>query len=166
MSDPADPVPSPKGLSREEKRQMRSAARLYAVQALFQMEAAGQTLDDVRAEFETHRFGAVYDGDEMAEGDPDLFARTLEDAVNWQARIDQLTDRALVATWPIDRIDPTLRALFRAAGAELTEGDAPPRVVISEYVDVARAFFPEGREPKFVNAVLDHMARAAKPEAF
>jgi N utilization substance protein B len=166
MSDPADPVPRPKGLSREEKRQMRSAARLYAVQALFQMEAAGQTLDDVRAEFETHRFGAVYDGDEMAEGDPDLFARTLEDAVNWQARIDQLTDRALVATWPIDRIDPTLRALFRAAGAELTEGDAPPRVVISEYVDVARAFFPEGREPKFVNAVLDHMARAAKPEAF
>jgi N utilization substance protein B len=166
MSDPADPVPRPKGLSREEKRQMRSAARLYAVQALFQMEAAGQTLDDVRAEFETHRFGAVYDGDEMAEGDPDLFKRTLEDAVNWQAKIDQLTDRALVAKWPIDRIDPTLRALFRAAGAELTEGDAPPKVVISEYVDVARAFFPEGREPKFVNAVLDHMARAAKPEAF
>jgi len=166
MSDPADPAPRPRGPSREEKRQMRSAARLYAVQALFQMEAAGQTLDDVRKEFETHRFGAVYDGEEMAEGDPDLFARTLEDAVNWQARIDQLTDRALVAKWPIDRIDPTLRALFRAAGAELTEGEAPPKVVISEYVDVARAFFPEGREPKFVNAVLDHMARAAKPEAF
>ena len=56
--------------------------------------------------------------------------------------------------------------LFRAAGAELVEGDAPPKVVISEYVDVAKAFFPEGREPKFVNAVLDHMAREAKPEAF
>jgi N utilization substance protein B len=71
-----------------------------------------------------------------------------------------------VAKWPIHRIDPTLRALFRAAGAELIEGDAPPKVVISEYVDVARAFFPEGKEPKFVNAVLDHMAREAKPEAF
>jgi N utilization substance protein B len=102
----------------------------------------------------------------MAEGDPDLFAKTLEDAVNWQARIDQMTDRALVAKWPIDRIDPTLRALFRAAGAELTAGETPPKVVINEYVDVARAFFPEGREARFVNAVLDHMAREAKPEAF
>jgi N utilization substance protein B len=147
-------------------RQMKSAARLYAVQALFQMEASGQTLDAVRQEFETHRFGAVYEGEEMAEGDPDLFRKTLEDALNWQAKLDQMTDRALVAKWPIDRIDPTLRALFRAAGAELIEGEAPPKVVINEYVDVARAFFPEGREPKFVNAVLDHMAREAKPEAF
>jgi N utilization substance protein B len=77
-----------------------------------------------------------------------------------------MTDRALVAAWPIARIDPTLRALFRAAGAELVEGKAPPKVVITEFVDVAKAFFPEGREPKFVNAVLDHMAREARPEAF
>lgn len=153
-------------LSREEQRRMRSAARLYAVQALFQMEASGQTFDEVRREFETHRFGAVYEGEEMAEGDPYLFAKTLEDAVGRQARIDQMTDRALVAKWPIDRIDPTLRALFRAAGAELVEGSTRPKVVITEYVEVARAFFPEGRETKFVNAVLDHMAREARPEAF
>jgi len=158
--------PRPKGPSREEKRQMRSAARLYAVQALFQMEASGQALKDVTREFETHRFGAVYEGEEMAEGDPALFEKTLADAVNWQAKIDQMTDRALVAKWPINRIDPTLRALFRAAGAELIEGAAPPKVVISEYVDVARAFFPEGKEPSFVNAVLDHVAREARPEAF
>ena len=148
------------------KRQMKSAARLYAVQALFQMEAAGQTVDAVRREFEDFRFGAEYDGEQMAEGDVDLFRQITDDAVNWQAKIDKMTDRALVAKWPIDRIAPTLRALFRAAGAELTEGEAPPRVVITEYVDVAKAFFPEGREPKFVNAVLDHMAREAKPEAF
>jgi N utilization substance protein B len=166
MTTDATPESRPKGLSREERRQMRSAARLYAVQALFQMEASGQTLDAVRQEFETHRFGAIYEGEEMAEGDPDLFRKTLEDALNWQAKLDQMTDRALVAKWPIDRIDPTLRALFRAAGAELIEGDAPPKVVINEYVDVARAFFPEGREAKFVNAVLDHMVREAKPEAF
>lgn len=167
MSDDANQTPrQPKAPTREERRQMRSAARLYAVQALFQMEASGQTRQAVRREFETHRFGAIYEGEEMAEGDPDLFAKTLEDAVNWQARIDQMTDRALVAKWPIHRIDPTLRALFRAAGAELVQGDAPPKVVISEYVDVARAFFPEGKEPKFVNAVLDHMAREARPEAF
>lgn len=147
-------------------RQMKSAARLYAVQALFQMEAAGQTVEAVQREFEDFRFGAEIEGETLAEGDIDLFRRILDDAVNWQAKIDKLTDRALVARWPIDRIDPTLRALFRAAGAELTEGEAPPRVVISEYVDVAKAFFPEGREPKFVNAVLDHMAREAKPQAF
>ncbi|MBY6091814.1 transcription antitermination factor NusB [Maritimibacter alkaliphilus] len=153
-------------LSGNQKRKMRSASRLYAVQALFQMERSGQTIEAVCREFEDFRFGAVYDGDEMAEGDLSLFRKLVRDAVNHQAKIDQMTDRALVAKWPIARIDPTLRALFRAAGAEFVEGDAPPRVVIVEFVDVARAFYPEGKEPKFVNAVLDHMAREAKPEAF
>ena len=149
-----------------DKRQMKSAARLYSVQALFQMEAAGQSVDKVRREFETHRFGARYDDGEMVEGDVDLFRALVEGAVERQSKIDQMTDRALVAKWPINRIDPTLRALFRAAGAELTAAKTPPKVVISEFVDVARAFFPEGREPRFVNAVLDHMAREARPEAF
>jgi transcription antitermination protein NusB len=149
-----------------DKKQMRSAARLYAVQALFQMEVSGQTVEAVQAEFETHRFGAVYDGDEMAEGDVSHFRAVVDGAVNWQAKIDQMTDRALVAKWPIDRIDPVLRALFRAAGAELVDMATPPKVTINEYVDVAKAFFPEGKEAKFVNAVLDHMAREAQPAAF
>ncbi|WP_170366911.1 transcription antitermination factor NusB [Ruegeria arenilitoris] len=148
------------------KRLMKSAARLYAVQALFQMEQSGQTTEQVVNEFLDHRFGAVYEGDEMLEGDSTLFRKLVDDAVNYQAPIDQMTDRALVAKWPISRIDPTLRALFRAAGAELSQSDTPPKVVITEFVDVARAFFPKGKEPKFVNAVLDHMAREAKPEAF
>ena len=151
---------------RDQKRQMKSAARLYAVQALFQMEASGQTVETITREFETHRFGAVYEEGEFAEGDVTHFRAVVGSAVNWQAKIDQMTDRALVAKWPIDRIDPVLRALFRAAGAELTLPATPPRVVITEYVDVAHAFFPDGREPKFVNAVLDHMAREARPEAF
>ena len=150
----------------DNKRQMKSAARLYAVQALFQMEHSAQTIDAVRLEFEDHRFGAVYEGDEMAEGNVNLFRSLLENAVEAQAPIDQMTDRALVEKWPLKRIDPTLRALFRAAGAELTKSNTPPKVVINEFVDVAKAFFPDGREPKFVNAVLDHMAREAKPEAF
>jgi len=149
-----------------EKRRMKSAARLYAVQALFQMESSAQTVEQVCREFETHRFGATYDEGEFAEGNVDHFRAVVENAVNWQAAIDQLTDRGLVAKWPIDRIDPVLRALFRAAGAELTQMDTPPKVAINEYVDVAKAFFPEGKEPKFVNAVLDHMAREAKPSAF
>ena len=154
-------------LSGNQKRKMKSAARLYAVQALFQMESSGQTVDQVRVEFLDYRFGAaVDDSTDMIEGDQGLFIKTLEDAVNYQAPIDQMTDRALVAKWPINRIDPTLRALFRAAGAELLRTDTPPKVVIVEYVSIAQAFFPEGKEAKFVNAVLDHMAREAKPEAF
>jgi N utilization substance protein B len=149
-----------------DKKQMRSAARLYAVQALFQMESSGQTVEAVQREFEDHRFGATYEGDEMAEGDSKHFRGLLNHAVNRQARVDQMTDRALVAKWPIDRIDPVLRALFRAAGAELVEMPTPPKVVINEYVDIAKAFFPEGKEPKFVNAVLDFMAREARPDAF
>ena len=149
-----------------ESRQKKSAARLYAVQALFQMESTGQTVEAVTSEFENHRFGAVYEGEEMAEGDPAHFRQVVDAAVNWQAKIDQMTDRALVAKWPIARIDPTLRALFRAAGGEMLECDTPARVAISEYVDVAKAFFPEGREAKFVNAVLDHMAREARPADF
>ncbi len=149
-----------------KSRQKKSAARLYAVQALFQMESTGQTVEAVTQEFETHRFGAVYEGEEMAEGDPAHFRQVVDAAVNWQARIDQMTDRALVAKWPIARIDPTLRALFRAAGGEMLETDTPARVAISEYVDVAKAFFPDGREAKFVNAVLDHMAREARPADF
>ncbi|MFQ6548746.1 transcription antitermination factor NusB [Aestuariibius sp. 2305UL40-4] len=145
---------------------MRSAARLFSVQALYQMEMSDQTVDAVIREFETHRFGEVFEDYAMAEGDLETFRALMEGAVNDQARIDQMTDRALVAKWPIGRIDPTLRALFRAAGAELIAGETPPKVVIVEFVDVARAFFPDGKEPKFVNAVLDHMAREARPEAF
>ncbi len=154
-------------LSGNQKRKMKSASRLYAVQALFQMEHSGQTVDQVRVEFLDHRFGAEVDeATDMIEGDVDHFRKTIEDAVNYQAPIDQMTDRALVAKWPIDRIDPTLRALFRASGAELLQSDVPPKVVITEFVAIANAFFPDGKEGKFVNAVLDHMAREAKPEAF
>ena len=152
--------------TKAHKRQMRSVARLYAVQALFQMEASDQDLDEVRKEFEDHRLGGEIDGDTYAEGDVDHFRAVLTGALDRQARIDQETDAALVAKWPIARIDPTLRALFRAAGAELLTMDTPPKVAITEYVDVAKAFFPDGKESRFVNAVLDHMARAIHPEAF
>ena len=153
-------------ISNNQRRKMKSAARLYTVQALFQMEASGQTVEGITREFEDHRFGATYDEGEMVEGDLDTFRLLMEKAVDGQAVIDQMTDRALVAKWPIARIDPTWRALFRAAGAELTLKQTPPKVVISEFVGVAEAFSNDGKEPKFVNAVLDFMAREVQPEAF
>jgi N utilization substance protein B len=149
-----------------QARRMRSAARFYAVQGLFQMEAADVGAEAVTEEFETHRLGAEIDGVTFADADLEHFRWLVSSAVTDQGRIDQLTQKALAVRWPIDRIDPTLRALFRAAGAELVATDTPPKVTINEYVDIAKAFYPDGKEPKFVNAVLDHMARAARPEAF
>lgn len=153
---------------RERQRRLSGAARLYAVQALFQMEAAGQSADRVTREFQDWRIGAEDrdTGDAAPEADEALFARILDEAVTWQARIDQMTDRALVDRWPLDRIDPVLRALFRAAGAELIGRATPPKVVISEYIRVAEAFFADGPEGRLVNAVLDQMAREARPDAF
>ncbi|MGM0585834.1 MAG: transcription antitermination factor NusB [Pseudomonadota bacterium] len=146
---------------------MRSAARLAAVQALFQMEASHADWRAVLREFETHRFGQEIEGEQYREAEPELFRHIVEAAVSRQAQIDQAAHRALSAAWPIHRLDPILRAVLRAAGAELLEGsDTPAKVVINEFVDVARAFFPEGKEPGFVNAVLDKMAREARPADF
>ncbi len=149
-----------------QARRMRTAARLYAVQALFQMEAAGEALEAIIEEFEAHRLGAILDGVRWNDADLPHFRALVTEAVASQARIDQMTHRALVARWPIERIDPTLRALFRAAGAELVGTDTPPKVAINEYLEIAKAFYPDGKEAKFVNGVLDHMARDARPAAF
>lgn len=142
----------------------RSAARLAAVQALYQLEVSGADWRAVRQEFETHRIGAEIEGEQYHEADIDLFRDILGGVVADQAAIDKLTDRALVERWPLGRIDPTLRAVFRAAGHEfLARADIPPKVTIGEYIDVAKAFFPAGKESRFVNGVLDHMAREARP---
>lgn len=148
------------------RRKLRSAARFFAVQALFQMESSGQTANRVIREFADHRFGERFEEYEMVEADLDHFRHIVTEAVNHQARLDQMTDRALVAKWPIARIDPTLRALFRAAGAELLDAGTPPKVVIAEYGILADAFSAGGREARLVTACLDHMAREVRPADF
>ena len=153
-------------ISGNQRRKMKSAARLYTVQALFQMEAIGQTVDAVMREFEDHRFGEVFDDVEMQEGDVDTFRALMERAVDEQAKIDQVTDRALVAKWPLGRIDPPLRGLFRAAGAEMLDNQTPPKVIITEFVDIAGAFVVDGKEPRFVIAVLDFMAHEVMADKF
>ena len=153
-------------VSGNEKRKIRSTTRLYAIQALFQMEQLGLSTVEVVEEFVVHRFGEEYEEGQLSDGDEALFKSIVESAVNYQAYIDQLTDRALVKKWPIARIDPTLRSLFRAAAAEITQIKTPPKIVITEYVALAHAFFTDGKEPNFVNAVLDHMAREACPTEF
>jgi N utilization substance protein B len=162
MTAPAEP----KRPTAAQARRMRTAARFFAVQALFQMEAGGAGLDTVLDEFERLRFDEPVEGTVLNAPDVEHFRRLVAEAVANQARIDQLVHRALAARWPIDRIDSVLRALFRAAGAELVAADTPPKVTITEYLEIAKAFYPDGKEAKFVNGVLDHMAREARPESF
>ena len=154
-------------ISGNQKRKIRSATRLYIIQALFQMEQLDQSIDQVVEEFilnidSAHIMMKVRCPTETKS----LFKLVLEAAINFQASIDQLTDRALVEKWPIARIDPTLRSLFRSAAAEIVQLKTPPKIVITEYVALAHAFFPDGKEPNFVNAVLDHMAKEACPSEF
>ena len=138
---------------------MKSAARFYVVQALFQMEAINQDLSEIKEEFENFRIGAELDGIKYNDADKKYFRKILDVAVKNQSQIDKLTDQALVKKWPISKIDPTIRALFRGGVAELLLEKTPKNVVINEFVDIAKAFFPEGKETKFVNAILDHISK-------
>lgn len=144
----------------------RGAARLGAVQALYQMDVGGATLPSVVAEFETHRLGQELEGEQLRPADIAFFRTLVGGVVDLQRTIDPVIHSALPPTWPLTRIDLTLRAILRCGVFELMErGDVPARVVITEYVDVARAFF-EADEPGLVNGVLDAVARDARPDEF
>ncbi|MCY3878735.1 MAG: transcription antitermination factor NusB [Rhodobacteraceae bacterium] len=144
----------------------RRISRLRAVQALFQMEASGAGLEQVVEDFNSGLLDDGDDGPEFARSDLAFFRSLLEFTLSHQRQIDRLTSDQLKDGWKIDRIDPTLRALFRAAGAELLLKRTPLRVTISEFVEIAKAFFPDGKAAGFVNGVLDGMARSARPGDF
>ena len=151
--------------ARGEAGAARRAVGLAGVRRLCQMELSGSGCQTGRGGCEEHRLGAGIEGDQYRAADVELFRDILKGVVARQAAIDQLTDRALVEKWPLGRIDATLRAVFRAAGYELiARPDIPPKVSIGEYVDVTKAFFSAGKEAKFVNAVLDHMAHEVRGE--
>ena len=144
----------------------RSAARLAAVQALYQMDVGGASLPAVVAEFEAHRLGGEIEGERFRPADAAFFRTLVGGVVDLQRRIDPVIHAALPPTWPLQRIDVTLRAILRCGVLELLERrDVPARVVITEYVDIARAFFQED-EPGLVNAVLDRIGRDARPDEF
>ena len=144
----------------------RGAARLGAVQALYQMDVGGATLPAVVAEFETHRLGRELEGEQLRPADLAFFRSVVGGVVELQRDIDPLIHAALPPTWPLTRIDLTLRAILRCGVFELLERrDVPGRVVITEYVDVAKAFF-DGDEPGLVNGVLDAVGRQERPQEF
>jgi N utilization substance protein B len=150
---------------RDETQAGRSAARLAAVQALYQMDLTQRDLNEVLEEFVTHRFEqeAVkdYEGADHA-----FFRDTVSGVVHRQAEIDKEIGSHLAEGWRLSRIDSILRAILRSGVYELiARPDVPARAVINEYVEIAHDFF-SGEEPGVVNGVLDKVARAKRPGEF
>jgi N utilization substance protein B len=144
----------------------RSAARLAALQALYQLEMTGNAPGDVIEEFIEHRFGRDAENGNRVPHDEAFFADIVHGVLKHQLEIDRSIARSLASDWTLARIDSILRALLRAATYELVaRRDVPARVVIDEYVELAHDFF-EGEEPGFVNAVLDHLAHRKRATEF
>ncbi len=139
--------------------QARSVARLAAVQALYQMEAAGAGVEGVIREFVDHRFDGDMEGQTLAPADIDYFTTIVRGVVARQTEIDKTIIAHLAAGWRLERLDATARAILRSGAFEIiAQPEAPTEVVIDEYVEVAKAFF-EGAEPGFINGALDAIAR-------
>ena len=151
---------------KERKANKRGAARLAAVQALYQMDLAGTGLNEILAEFESHWLGREVEGAQYLPAEAAFFRDIVTGVVRDQQVIDPMIDEALEKSWPLKRIEAVLRAAMRAGSYELMHRkDVPGRVVITEYADVAAAFV--GRdETGMVNAVLDQLARRLRADEF
>jgi N utilization substance protein B len=148
------------------KANRRGAARLAAVQALYQMELAGCGLNEVFAEFESHWIGREVEGAEYLPAEAAFFRDVVGGVVREQRQLDPRIDEALARGWPLKRIEAVLRAVLRAGAYELEHRtDVPARVVVAEYVDVANAFV-DREETGMVNAVLDHLAKQLRSGEF
>jgi N utilization substance protein B len=140
----------------------RGAARLAAVQALYQMEIGGTGVLEIVSEFEAHRLGQEVDGDTYLKADASWFRSIVAGVVRDQRKLDPLIGAALQDDWALSRLDATVRAILRAGAFELIERrDVPVAVIVTEYVEIAKAFF-EDEEPKLVNAVLDRIAKQVR----
>ena len=144
----------------------RGAARLAAVQALYQMDLASTPLHEILAQFESHWIGREVEGETYLPAEAAHFRDVVGGVVAEQRRLDPMIDAALVQGWPLKRIETVVRAILRAGAFELDrKPDVPARVVVSEYVDVAHAFLDE-KETGMVNAVLDQLARQLRAGEF
>jgi len=148
------------------KANRRGAARLAAVQALYQMDIAATPLNDILAQFESHWLGREIEGSQYLPAEAAFFREIVGGVVRDQRRLDPMIDVALAGGWPLKRVEALLRAVLRAGAFELDHRtDVPARVVVSEYVDVANAFL-DGEETGMVNAVLDQLARRLRAAEF
>jgi N utilization substance protein B len=145
-----------------QRSQSRSAARLGAVQALYQQEMEGTPLARLLKEFHDHRLGAVIEEMEFAEAEIDFFDDIVSGVNKRLAEIDELIGGKLADGWSLDRLDRPQKQILRAGTYEiLARADVPVAAIIGEYVDVADAFY-EKREKGFVNGLLDAIAKSVR----
>lgn len=145
----------------------RSAARLGAVQALYQMDIASTDVGETLAQFSSRVAGDNFDNGEIGDADYGHLRAVVEGSVREQAVIDPELDSVLDKEWPLHRLDTTVRAILRAASFEIFFMEkVPARVAISEYLAVADAFFEGGDEPRFINGALNTLARNRRPNEF
>lgn len=145
-----------------KRSQSRAAARLAAVQALYQHEMEGTAQAKLLDEFHQHRLGREIEDEQYAEADVDFFDDLVAGVLARREEIDGLLSARLAEGWSLARLDKTMLQILRAGAYELlARADIPTGAAISEYVDVAHAFF-EAREAKFVNGVLDAVAKAVR----
>lgn len=143
----------------QPRSRSRSAARLAAVQALYQQEMEGTPVARLLTEFHDHRLGATIEGATYHDAELDFFDDIVTGAHARRDEIDRLIGARLAAGWSIERLDRPMRAILRAGSYELiARADVPVGSVISEYVDVAHAFYDK-RESGFVNGLLDAVAK-------
>ena len=137
----------------------RAAARLAAAQALYQHEMEGTPVAQLLHEFHQHRLGATIEDAEYAEAEVDFFDDVVKGATARRDEIDGVIKGKLAKGWSLERLDRAMRAILRAGIYELlARPDVPAAVVVTEYVDVAHAFFDK-REAGFVNGLLDAVSK-------
>ena len=145
-----------------DRTKARSAARLAAVQALYQHEMESTSLAPLLDEFHRHRLGAEIDDDQYADAEVAFFDDLVKGSLARREEIDTLLASKLAAGWSLARLDKTMLQILRAGTYELiARADVPTASAISEYIDVAHAFF-EPREAKFANGLLDAVAKAVR----
>jgi N utilization substance protein B len=150
----------------DRKANRRGAARLAAVQALYQMDIAGAGINEILAQFESHWLGREVEGEQYLPVEAAFFRDIVTGVIAEQRKLDPLIDQVLSSGWPLKRIETILRAVLRAGAWELDKRrDIPARVVVSEYADVAHAFVDK-EETGMINAVLDQLARHFRAAEF
>ena len=150
-------------MTRNPRSQARSVARLAAVQALYQQQMEGTALARLLDEFHRHRLGAEIEDTQFADAETAFFDDVVRGADARRDEIDLLLSERLAQGWTLARLDKTMLQILRAGTYELlARADVPTGSAISEYVDVAKAFFDD-REAKFVNGVLDAVAKQVRP---
>ena len=140
-----------------ETENKNTTSRLFAVQALFQMEAVGKSFNQIKKELKEKLQKEQFEDSTLVKPNYSLCEKIIEGASCNQRIIDQTINKAFDNNWNLKTIDPTLRAILRAASAEIIQNKTPVKVVISQFIEITKSFYPSGKEPSLINGLLNRI---------